>query len=95
MGSTSLNSGAHGFIPTRTTGILIAMAAIRFVKAGGTFAPLDQLLTNRPDRGPAPPEITPRNSLTSRQMAVLSLLQHGKANKILLTHYSQPAGSGT
>jgi DNA-binding NarL/FixJ family response regulator len=59
------------------------MAAIRFVKAGGTFAPLDQLLTNRPDRGPAPPEITPRNSLTSRQMAVLSLLQQGKANKII------------
>jgi DNA-binding NarL/FixJ family response regulator len=80
---STLNSGAHGFIPTRTTGIAIAMAAIRFVKVGGTFAPLDQLLTNRADRGPAPSETQPRNPLTSRQVAVLSLLRQGKANKII------------
>jgi DNA-binding NarL/FixJ family response regulator len=80
---STLNSGAHGFIPTRTTGIAIAMAAIRLVKAGGIFAPLDQLLTNRADRGPAPSETQPRNPLTSRQVAVLSLLRQGKANKII------------
>lgn len=45
-----LESGARGFIPTRTTGIPITFAAIRFVKAGGTFAPLDLLLTERPER---------------------------------------------
>src|SRR4051794_18211657 len=30
-----LKSGAHGFIPTQTTGIQVAVAAIGFVKAGG------------------------------------------------------------
>jgi DNA-binding NarL/FixJ family response regulator len=78
-----LNSGAHGFIPTRTTGVLIAVAALRFVKSGGTFAPLDQLLTNRSNRGVTPPEAAQQNPLTSRQTAVLSLLQQGKANKII------------
>ena len=80
---STLSSGAHGFIPTRTTGILIAIAAIRFVKAGGTFAPLDQLLTNRPNRGSAQELVAQQLSLTTRQIAVLSHLQQGKANKII------------
>jgi DNA-binding NarL/FixJ family response regulator len=78
-----LNSGAQGFIPTQAIGIPMVMAAIHFIKAGGTFAPLDQLLTNRPDRRPTQPEAVPKSLLTSRQMAVLSLLQQGKANKII------------
>jgi DNA-binding NarL/FixJ family response regulator len=80
---STLKSGAHGFIPTRTTGIPIALAAIRFVKAGGTFAPLDLLLTNRSERGSALPEAARQSRLTTRQMAVLSHLQQGKANKII------------
>ena len=79
----TLKSGAHGLIPTRTTGIPVAVAAIRFVKAGGTFAPLDLLLTGRPER-PAPLQDPSRQiRLTSRQMTVLSHLQQGKANKII------------
>jgi DNA-binding NarL/FixJ family response regulator len=78
-----LKSGAHGFIPAQTTGIQIAIAAIGFVKAGGTFAPLDLLLTNRADRAPGPPEAARQSALTSRQMAVLAQLRHGKANKII------------
>jgi DNA-binding NarL/FixJ family response regulator len=78
-----LNSGAQGFIPTRTIGIPIVMAAIRFIKAGGTFAPFDQLLTNRLDCGPTQSEATQKSLLTPRQTAVLSLLQQGKANKII------------
>lgn len=79
----TLKSGAHGFIPTRTTGIPVVFAAIRFVKAGGTFAPLDFLLSNRPDRTQLAPEAARNSRLTSRQMAVLSHLQQGKANKII------------
>lgn len=45
---TTLMSGARGFIPTRTTGIQMALAAIRLVRAGGTFAPLDLLLSGQP-----------------------------------------------
>lgn len=79
----TLKSGAHGFISTRTTDISMAFAAIRFVQAGGTFAPLDLLLTERPARTAEQPEMAPANRLTLRQMAVLSHLQQGKANKII------------
>ena len=50
---TMLKSGAQGFIPAKTTSIAMTYAAIRFVAAGGTFAPL---LTNQPERDPATPE---------------------------------------
>jgi len=80
---STLKQGAHGFIPTRTMGIPMIVAAIRFVKAGGTFAPLDLLLTARPDPvREAIPALQP-NRLTSRQVMVLGHLQQGKANKII------------
>jgi DNA-binding NarL/FixJ family response regulator len=79
----SLKSGAHGFIPAQTTGIQIAIAAIGFVKAGGTFAPLDLLLTNRADLAPGPQEAAQQSALTSRQVVVLEQLRQGKANKII------------
>jgi DNA-binding NarL/FixJ family response regulator len=77
---SALKSGAQGFIPTRKTGIPITFAAIRFITAGGVFAPLDLLLTKRPDRVV---EATPQSRLTPRQLAVLNHLQQGKANKII------------
>jgi len=80
---TTLKSGARGFIPTRTTGIQMTAAAIRFVRAGGTFAPLDLLLSSRQERGSTLPEVARKHCLTSRQAVVLSHLQQGKANKII------------
>ena len=74
----SIKSGARGFIPTRTASLPITTAAVRFVKAGGTFVPVDLLVTSRTDRVPAR-----QNRLTSRQGAVLSHLQQGKTNKII------------
>lgn len=79
----ALKVGAHGFVPTRTTGIPMAIAAIRFVIAGGTFAPLDMLLSSRAERAPEIADTARGSGLTSRQMAVLSHLQQGKANKII------------
>jgi DNA-binding NarL/FixJ family response regulator len=79
----TLKSGAHGLIPTRTTGIPVTVAAIRFVKAGGTFAPLDLLLTGRAERPAPQSEVSRQMRLTARQMTVLSHLQQGKANKII------------
>jgi DNA-binding NarL/FixJ family response regulator len=80
----TLKSGAHGFIPTRTTGIPIAIAALRLIKAGGTFAPMDLMLANnRPDYVRALPDKVRQNPLTSRQMVVLAHLQRGSANKII------------
>ena len=75
---TILKSGARGFVPTLTASLPITLAAIRFVNAGGTFVPVDLLLTTRPDRVPGR-----QNRLTSRQVAVLGHLQQGKANKII------------
>jgi len=79
----AIKSGAHGFIPTKTTGIPIAIAAMRFARAGGTFAPLDTLLCNGADSAPRASEPAQQTRLTSRQTAVLSHLQQGKANKII------------
>ena len=77
---SALRNGAQGFIPTRTTGIPITFAAIRFITAGGVFAPLDLLLTKRTDRVV---EAVQQSRLTPRQLAVLNHLQQGKANKII------------
>ena len=59
----ALKSGAQGFIPTRTTEMPVAFAAIRFVKAGGTFAPIDLLLSARPERAVAASEAPLRGRL--------------------------------
>ena len=80
---SALKSGANGFIPTRTTGVPIAIAAIRLVKAGGTFAPMDVVLATRTDHKPALTDAARQNPLTSRQMAVLAHMQRGNANKII------------
>ncbi len=81
-------NGAQGFIPTQFTGIPVALAAIRFVQAGGTFAPLDLLLDGPPAPAPAAPAapapLAPLpGPLTARQHAVLGHLRQGKANKII------------
>ena len=79
-----LRQGAQGFIPTRTMGIPMIVAAIHFVKAGGTFAPLDLLLSKRPDAKPEPKPAAARpDQLTARQAIVLGHVQQGKANKII------------
>jgi DNA-binding NarL/FixJ family response regulator len=75
---STLKCGARGFVPTQTATLSITLAAIRLVRAGGTFVPVDLLLAPRTDR--VPPQ---QNRLTSRQGAVLNHLQQGKANKII------------
>jgi DNA-binding NarL/FixJ family response regulator len=79
----ALRAGANGFISTRSTGLAMTLSAIRFVQAGGTFAPLEMLLSDAsaPTAAPAPAASPYR--LTARQKAVLAQLQQGKANKII------------
>jgi DNA-binding NarL/FixJ family response regulator len=78
-----LKSGAQGFIPTRMMGISTALAAIHMVRAGETFAPVDLLLVDRPKPSASPPPPGSSERLTPRQRAVFSLLQQGKANKLI------------
>jgi DNA-binding NarL/FixJ family response regulator len=79
----ALRAGANGFISTRSTGLAMTLSAIRFVQAGGTFAPLEMLLSDASAPPvPQPAAISPYR-LTTRQKAVLAQLQQGKANKII------------
>ncbi len=79
----TLRSGVRGYIPARTAGVAMTLAVLRFVRAGGTFAPLDLLLADGDgDHGPSE-GAEQREMLTSRQTEVLALLQLGKANKII------------
>jgi DNA-binding NarL/FixJ family response regulator len=78
----ALSCGAQGFIPTLVTEVPATLAAIRFVKDGGTFAPLDLLLPSSAERTAAA-DSPPRDRLTPRQKTVLLHLSQGKANKII------------
>lgn len=79
----ALTSGAQGFISTLTSELPSVPAAIRFVKDGGTFAPLDLLLAGGTDQVSARSEPLAPNRFTPRQTTVLSHLHQGKANKII------------
>jgi DNA-binding NarL/FixJ family response regulator len=79
----ALRAGANGFISTRSTGLAMTLSAIRFVQAGGTFAPLEMLLSEQTPPSAAPPVPASPYRLTARQKAVLAQLQQGKANKII------------
>lgn len=80
----ALKCGVRGFVSTRTFEIKTVSAAIRFVTAGGIFAPVDLLLEDEAKPAPAADDATlPAGLLTPRQRTVLLLLQQGKANKII------------
>jgi DNA-binding NarL/FixJ family response regulator len=79
----ALRAGASGFISTRSMGLGMTLSAIRFVQSGGTFAPLDILLSDQTPAQPAQPAQDTPYRLTARQRDVLAQLQQGKANKII------------
>jgi DNA-binding NarL/FixJ family response regulator len=81
--SNALKAGIRGFIPTRTIEMSAVAAAIRFVMAGGTFAPVDLLLGGGCDPTSPRKQNPPIELLTPRQLTVLELLRLGKANKII------------
>jgi DNA-binding NarL/FixJ family response regulator len=78
----ALRSGANGYVCTRTSSMSMAFASLLFVQAGGTFAPLELLLTE--DAGTAlDREPTAADRLTGRQMNVLAQVKQGKPNKAI------------
>jgi DNA-binding NarL/FixJ family response regulator len=68
--------GARGYIPTSMP-YFIAVEAVRFIEAGGTFVPAGNLLA---DRGQYQLPAGSR-ALTERQMKVAEAIGHGFANK--------------
>jgi DNA-binding NarL/FixJ family response regulator len=80
----ALERGAKGYISTSMP-LDVAIAAIRFVSAGGTFVPAESILAaarQRTDQQPATMEKA-NGLFTARQAAVVEALRKGKANKLI------------
>jgi DNA-binding NarL/FixJ family response regulator len=81
LARSAICHGAKGYIPI-TMGFETAIAAVRFVLAGGTYAPMDCLLSRDPPGVmlSQPPE---PDHLTGRELAVIRAIQKGKSNKVI------------
>jgi DNA-binding NarL/FixJ family response regulator len=77
-----IGCGAKGYIPM-TMGFEIAIGAVRFVLAGGTYFPAECLLSAMPSATPSSPRPAASNAVTSRELAVVRKIQEGKPNKII------------
>jgi DNA-binding NarL/FixJ family response regulator len=78
----AISHGAKGYIPV-TLGFDIAIEAMRFVLAGGTYVPIDYLLM-RGWPGNQPSEALPSSgAVTARELAVVRAIQRGKSNKVI------------
>jgi DNA-binding NarL/FixJ family response regulator len=73
--------GAKGYIPM-TMGFEIAVEAVRFVLAGGTYVPAEYVLSAIPS-GVTPSRPPTSGAITSRELAVVRAIHQGKPNKII------------
>ncbi|MGC2786135.1 MAG: response regulator transcription factor [Roseiarcus sp.] len=76
-----IGCGAKGYIPM-TMGFEIAVEAVRFVLAGGTYVPAECLLSAIPPAG-TPSRPIASGAITSRELAVVRAIHQGKPNKII------------
>lgn len=78
----AIQHGAKGYVPV-TMSFEIAVAAIRFVLAGGTYAPTDLLL--RAGKSAVSPAKTfqQADTLTGRETLVVRAIKQGKSNKAI------------
>jgi DNA-binding NarL/FixJ family response regulator len=82
LARTVICQGAKGYIPV-TMGFDIAIEAVRFVLAGGTYVPIDYLLM-RNWQGERASETPPTSgAVTARELAVVRAIQKGKSNKVI------------
>jgi DNA-binding NarL/FixJ family response regulator len=77
----AIGHGAKGYIPV-TMGFEIAIEAVRFVLAGGTYVPVDCLLAMGASGAASPPPPA-SGAVTARELAVVRAIQQGKPNKII------------
>src|ERR1700719_3501735 len=73
--------GAKGYIPM-TMGFEIAVEAVRFVLAGGTYVPAEYLLSAILAAG-TPSRPAASGAITGRELAVVRAIHQGKPNKII------------
>lgn len=74
--------GAKGYIPM-TMGFELAIEAVRFVLAGGTYVPVDCLLAAMPQASATPQRFPGTGAITARELSVVRAIQQGKPNKII------------
>ena len=77
---TAVSFGAKGFLPSATN-FEIAIEAVRFIMAGGTYIPMDYLLASGPTSAPA--TRASEFVLTNREISIVKAIQEGKSNKII------------
>jgi DNA-binding NarL/FixJ family response regulator len=82
LARTAIRHGAKGYIPV-TMGFEIAIEAVRFVLAGGTYVPVDCLLAGPPG-GESMSHSS--NTMTARELAVIRSIQQGEPNKLIAYH---------
>ena len=81
MAIAAIRHGAKGYIPV-TSEFDIAIEAVRFVLAGGTYVPIDYLTRTWP--GNLPSEAAPASgAVTARELAVVRGIRQGKSNKVI------------
>jgi DNA-binding NarL/FixJ family response regulator len=81
LAKAAIRQGAKGYIPV-TLGFDIAIEAVRFVLAGGTYVPMDCLLARDPP-GDTPSQPPTSGVVTGRELAVIRAIQKGKSNKVI------------
>ena len=82
LAKTAINFGAKGYIPC-TANFEIAIEAVRFILAGGTYIPIDYLLASGPASPPVAQAAPPTNGLSERELSVVRAIQEGKSNKVI------------
>jgi DNA-binding NarL/FixJ family response regulator len=83
----ALERGARGYI-AMSSNLDVAIAAIRLVRAGGTFVPASGLLSSRSPTASALVEAdtgskSRQNVFTQRQLEVIDRLRQGESNKLI------------
>lgn len=78
-----LNKGARGYIPTSLF-LDLAVEALRLVRSGGVFFPVDPVLLMRRDEPHEPAKSEPTfHNLTPKETAVMEMIRKGKPNKTI------------
>lgn len=77
---SALNWGVRGYIPT-SIGAEVAIAALTFIGAGGTYIPQSVLRKEEDEQGDPAAEL--HLNLTARELSVIDLLREGKPNKLI------------
>ena len=82
MAKAAICHGAKGYIPV-TLGFDIAIEAVRFVLAGGSYVPTDYLLMRTWPADPPAEALPASGAVTARELAVVRGIQRGKSNKVI------------